>query len=253
MAFGRKAPAKGKRVYKKSGYKKRRTTSLAAKVAALTKKMGQQTETQHYQYAWTGSALTVGPPTVFPLTQISSWGDVFGTSSNDAHANRAFLKKLNVRCRIDLNNEEESIGFSVFAVSLKDAIGSYSAAPVYNPGSGVLTLTNGIHFYRNSNGYTLLNPKCFNIHYAKSFTLTNNGTPLTASAAQTQFGTDRYMRMAIPVNKMLISPAGDWKALPAPGDPSKAYFLLIFCNNSSADLENPLADVDLLATVKRIV
>jgi len=61
------------------------------------------------------------------------------------------------------------------------------------------------------------------------------------------------MRMAIPVNKYLISPAGDWKAMVSPGDPSKAYFLLIFCNNSSVDLENPLANVDLLATVKRLV
>jgi len=250
MVFTRRSRVPRKIVRKRRVARK---SSLASKVAALSKRMRQQFETQHYQYGWTDSALTVGGPTVFPLTQISAWGDTFGTGSNDNHANKALLKKLNVRCHINLNNEEESIGFSVFAVSLKDAIGAYSGAPVYNTGTGAITLANGIHFYRQSSGYTLLNPKCFNIHYAKTFTLTNYGTPLTASAGQTQFGTDRYMRMSIPVNKYLISPAGDWKAMVCPGDPSKAYFLLIFCNNSSADLENPLANVDLLATVKRLV
>lgn len=249
MYYPRRSARKGS---KKPGAKKS-TVSLAKKVATLSKKMAQQFEQQHYQYGWSDSALTVGPPTVFPLTQISTWSDVFGTGTNDNHANKAFLQKLNVRCRIDLNNEEESIGFSVFAVSLKDAIGAFSGAPVYNTGSGVLTLANGIHYYRQANGYTLLNPKCFNIHYAKTFTLTNNGTSLSAPSGQTQFGTDRYMRMTIPVNKYLISPAGDWKAMICPGDPSKAYFLLIFCDNSSVDLENPVADVDLLATVKRLV
>lgn len=231
----------------------RKRSSLAAKVASLSKRMRQQFETQHYQYGWADTALAVGGPTVFPLTQVSAWSDTFGTGSNDNHANKVLLKKLNVRCHINLNNEEESIGFSTFLVSLKDAIGAYSGAPVYNPGSGVLTLSNGIHFYRQATGYTVLNPKCFNIHYAKTFTLTNYGTALQTSAAQTQFGTDRFMRMSVPVNKYLISPAGDWKAMISPGDPSKAYFLLIFCNNSSADLENPLANVDLLATVKRLV
>jgi len=249
MVFTRRSRAPRKIVRKRRAARK---ATLASKVAALSKRMRQQFETQHYQYGWDDSSLTT-TPTIFPLTQVSTWADTFGTSSNDNHANKVLLKKLNVRYHINLDNEEESIGFSVFAVSLKDAIGAYSGAPVYNPGSGVLNLTNGIHYYRQATGYTLLNPKCFNIHYAKSFTLTNYGTPLTASAGQTQFGTDRYGSMSIPVNKYLISPAGDWKAMISPGDPSKAYFLIVFCNNSSADLENPKCDVDLLATVKRLI
>jgi len=184
------------------------------------------------------------------LSDFSGMISTFGTSANDNVDNRIIHKSVGMDCRVTLenaiNNEESTIGFTAYLVSLKDDIGN-----VYNNLTGGLTLTLG-STHEIIQGMVLLNKKMFNIHKTKRFTLTNYNQALISPAAQTQFGTDYRWYWRLPINKTINNPRGDWKQLGCALDPSKQYYLMIFNDNSTSDLESPAFSYVAVHTFKTL-
>lgn len=188
--------------------------------------------------------------TVFYLSKISSWNPTFGTSSDDGTANSMIHKSMGIDMYLSLENttnEPDTTGFTMFLVSLKDD----AQAGCFDPASGNLAMLPGQH-YVTINGLTLLNKKVFNIHAIRRKVLTNHGTALSGPSAQTQSGTDYRHYFKLRVNKKIVSPIGNWSALSCPADPSKNYFLIVFNDNSTLDLQNPKVTMNIVHSVEQL-
>lgn len=231
--------------------KKNAITTLASAVRRLQRANRAQAEYLNYSQNFSNSSIAGGvAPLSQNLTYYQGFTPIFGTSSDDATDNKIMHKSVGLDCRVTLensiNNEEETIGFTSFLVSLKDEIGPY-----FLPGTGAIQWTNDItHSYQG--GMVLLNKKMFNIHKVKRFHLSNYGTALTAPAAQTQYGTDRRWYWKLPINKLVSNPAGNWKAMSSGNDPSKTYYFLVFSDNSTVDLESPSCSLTAVHTMKTV-
>jgi len=190
------------------------------------------------------------PCKIVNLSDYSGMISTFGTSANDNEDNKIIHKSVGMHCRVTLenvlNNEESTIGLTAFLVSLKDDCGN-----VFNNLTGGLTLTLGAT-HEIIQGMALLNKKIFNVHKTKKFTLTNYNQALISPAAQTQYGTDKRWYWRIPINKTINNPRGDWKQLGCALDPSKNYYLLLFNDNSTADIESPTLSFVAVHTFKTV-
>lgn len=224
--------------------------ALAKSVQSIQRKMRTQHQILNYVQAQTQDNLTANY-NAYNLCNYNAMVPTFGTDADDDNNYKIVHKSFGMDMYISLenliNNEEETITFTCFLVSLKDHIG-----PAFNQSTGVLSLTNGVHYYSQA-GLTLLNKKCFNIHKVKRRVLTNHGTALTGPSAQTQGGTDFRFYWKWSPNQVIQNPAGDWKALSTALDPSKQYYLLIFNDNSAADLESPCITYNVVHSMKTIV
>lgn len=225
-----------------------RMQALAKAVRSLQRKA--KSEAEYLNYSQNIDNNNLGTVNVWNLSYYSSWARVFNTSTNDDTPNKMIHKSFGMDVRVSLentvNNEEETVNFTAYLVSLRDDIGGYFA-----PGTGSLTMVDG-QTHSTLRGMVLLNKRLFNIHKMKRFTLTNYGTALTAPAAQSQYGTDRRWYWRMPVNKMVTNPTGDWKVLNSAQDPSKTYFLIVFSDNSTADLESPALNASIVHTIKTV-
>lgn len=185
------------------------------------------------------------------LCDFASFGAIFGADGDDDNNQKVVHQSFGMDMYLSLenliNNEEETITFTMFLVSLKDNIGS-----AFNPSTGALTLSNAQH-YVIQNGLTMLNKKLFNIHRVIRRTLTNHGTALGQPSAQTQYGTDCRFYLKHSPRSTIINATGDWKALSSALDPSKQYYFLIFNDNSVADLESPCVSYSIVHTMKTVV
>nr|ALE29751.1 coat protein [Lake Sarah-associated circular virus-37] len=242
MAFIPKRKYASKRYAKKSAIKRMASgpssqiKTLAKAVRTLQKK--DKTDAQYLNFTQQVFEQNVQSPVyTVNLSDYSGMISTFGTSANDNVDNRIIHKSVGMDCRVTLenaiNNEESTIGFTAFLVSLKDAVGN-----VYNNLTGGLTLTLGAT-HEMIQGMVLLNKQIFNVHKIKRFTLTNYNQALISPAAQSQYGTDHRWYWRLPINKTIVNPRGDWKQLGCALDPSKQYYLMIFNDNSTSDLESP--------------
>jgi len=229
-------------------YKRKSTVAKIAKgkdtkievLAKAVKKLQNKDKTDAQYLNFTQQTFEqnlVAPVGIVNLSDFSGMISTFGTSANDNVDNRIIHKSVGMDIRVTLenaiNNEESTTGFTAFLVSLKDQVGN-----VYNNLTGGLTLTLGAT-HEIIQGMVLLNKQIFNIHKQKRFTLTNYNQALISPAGQSQYGTDHRWYWRLPINKTIINPRGDWKQLGCALDPSKQYYLMVFNDNSSADLESP--------------
>jgi len=195
-------------------------------------------------------ASVASPSYIVNLCDYSGMISTFGTGANDNEDNKIIHKSVGMDLRVSLentvNNEESTTGFTAFLVSLKDNCGN-----VFNNLTGGLTLTLGAT-HELIQGMALLNKKIFNIHKQKRFTLTNYNQALISPAGQSQYGTDHRWYWKLPINKTIENPRGDWKQLGCALDPSKQYYLIIFNDNSTADLESPAFSYVAVHTMKTV-
>lgn len=244
-----------RRVARKGGVKamarpkKTAIQKLATAVRTLQRKNRSEAEYLNFSYGVEPTGME-SPAYIYPLNFYQGMTPIFGVSADDLEANKIIHKSAGLDMRVTLenpvNNEENTIGFTAFLVSLKDDIGA-----VFNPGTGGLTLVANQTHYINQ-GMAMLNKKMFNIHRVKRFHLTNHGTPLAQSAAQTQYGTDCRWYWKVSLNKTIQNPQGNWKSLNSALDPSKQYYVLIFNDNSIVDLESPTVSVSAVHTFKTV-
>lgn len=232
-----------------SGKRKTAIQKLAGAVARLQKKNRSDAEYLNFQYGVEPTGME-SPAYIYPLNFYSGMTPIFGVSADDLAANKIIHKTAGVDMRVTLenpvNNEENTVGFTAFLVSLKDDIGS-----VFNPTTGAITLTQNVTHYINQ-GMALLNKKMFNIHRVKRFTLTNHGENLNYSSAQTQYGTDMRWYWKVAINKTIQNPQGNWKSLGSALDPSKNYYIIVFNDNSVIDLESPTVAITAVHTFKTV-
>lgn len=244
-----KAPQRKSKVSKLAKGKETKIQTLAKAVKKLQNQNKAEAEYLNCQYGVDGAQI-IQPAYIYPLNFYQGMTPIFGVSADDLEANKIIHKSVGMDIHVTLenflNNEENTIGFTAFLVSLKDDIGS-----AFNPGTGALTLTaNQTHY--SVQGMTLLNKKMFNIHKVKRFTLTNFNQNLNIAGAQSQFGADRRFYWRQRINKTITNPIGNWKNLSSGNDPSKTYYVLVFNNNTDADFENPQITISAIHTFKTV-
>lgn len=248
--YPRRVVKKSKKITKLAKGKETQITTLAKAVRLLQTKMRKEPEYLNFSQNFSNANLNSSAPLVQNLTYYTGMNPIFGVASDDLEANKIIHKSVGLDIRVTLensvNNEEETIGFTAFIISLKDDIGPY-----FLPGTGAIQWTNDIT-HTIQNGMVLLNKKMFNIHNQKRFHLSNYGTALSAPAAQTQYGTDQRWYWKCSINKIVSNPGGNWKALQSALDPSKCYFLVIFSDNSTIDLESPSCSLTAVHTMQTV-
>lgn len=176
----------------------------------------------------------------FNLCNYSNMTPVFGADASDVNQASARIKWHQLIGRVSLENglasEEESVTCSMFLVSFKNLANTSS---VWSSLSGTLNLTEDLH-YTWLDGHVLLNKRMFKIHAARYFTLTNNGTTLGLSSAQTQSGTDYGFNFKLYPNDLITNvDDGDWKNEQTGKVPSRQHYLIVFNNNNGIDGEFP--------------
>lgn len=181
--------------------------------------------------------------------QFQNFVNIFGTLSNDEETNKAqhYRDRFDIEVSLEntINNEESTIQFTAYLVSLKDQIG-----PAFNASTGALTLTDGLH-YTITGGQAYVNPNCFVIHKRKTFTLTNYGTDLGTSAAQTQYGTRMRWNWNLYRKGIINNIQGDWVSQ-QPYRPSLNAYVLIFNDNSLVDAESPVCNMNQYKITKAL-
>lgn len=267
MVFKSSIPAKTAYNRKvKAGKAKRRFNKASAKTntIVLRKELSQLKRKVYGEDVYLHTAQTesdkfkdiVSPCTQVRLLKLNDHRGILGTDTTDLTDDKYKLIKLTSHVHIGLenvNNEEETINFSVFLVSLKDIAGG-----IIDHATGFLTLTADKDYYSYS-GWAFLNKERFTIHQYKHFTLTNYGTALTASGAQNKYGTNIDFDWKTPVNKMyLCNDPGEDADQGSPfeqiyqADPDQNYYILVFNDNSSVDTEYPAIKQLTIATWQKL-
>lgn len=246
----------GKRNYKMRSVPKYKPSKKTATVAKLAKKVNGLIRKQRVAAQWLNmrravSNESLAQQTSFNLCNYAAMTPIFGTSTDDFDDPKILFHSMRAQCRVTLensvNNEESTTRFSAFLVSLKDKVSS----AVFTNNTGALQLTADSHYIFNQ-GIVFLNKKIFNVHRSKYFTLTNYNTALSSSAAQSMYGTDMEWTWTIAPKVTIENPTGNWNSLPSSLDPSKQYYILIFSDNQTGDLESPDVTISQIANFKKI-
>lgn len=168
---------------------------------------------------------------------------IFGTSPTEiSEVNKAMLTSKDIFVSIRQNNEPNFTRMSMFLVSLKD---QGATTTVFDPASRSLVLTSVSDYTIPGNSYenVMINPKIFNVHAVKRFTM---GVEGTAGPAADTYSQRRWKFTIKPKQSMIENPVGNVfnnSLFGSPIDPSQNYFLIIFNDNSIVDLEYPKIDV----------
>lgn len=214
--------------------------SLTAKVATLSKVV-KKLDTVSYdkvKLIMSGEAdfSVVQPFYQYHLNRaMNTWSAIFGTSNTDiAEADKAMINSYKLDVRLTQSNEADRIFYSMFIVSLKDQAAD---STTFGPGTGALTLADSTHYQTlGSEGRVLLNPKFFNIHHYKRFTM--GGRAGDQSTPETR---DISFTVVPPKNNnVIVNPRGNVfrnASFTFPKDPSQNYYLLLFNDDSGADLQ----------------
>lgn len=217
---------------------------LAKSVRAIQRRFQRDQEYLNYTQTWQDYNVS-STYTALHLNDFSTWARIFGTTANDDTQNACIWKSSGLDMKFDTGNENANVNFTVMLLRCKP-----SAKGLINA-SGVLTMTSGDTHYTAS-GLTMVNKRYFTILKIKRFSLGNNGQTAAQSTAQTQFGTDRRFYMKLRPNKKITNPNGDWKNLSQCLDPSGNYYLVVFNDNSSLDLESPHITMNVVHTVQTL-
>jgi len=235
---------------------RRRYAKKSGSVATLARKVNTLMRAKRVAAQWLNMRQAVTNQSIaavssYNLMNISAMTPIFGTSTDDQDDPKVLYHSFKAQCRVTLentvNNEESTTRFSAFLVSLKDKISS----AIFNNTNGALTLTQDNHYILNQ-GIAYLNKKLFTIHRSKYFTLTNYNTNLANPAAQSMFGTDIEWMWSYAPKVTLENPSGNWSSLQSALDPSKQYYILIFSDNQTGDLENPEFTISQITNFKKI-
>lgn len=229
--------------------------TLAKAVRSIQVKNKKQVRYLNFQQTSNVTNISGTAPTVLPLSDFNSMGWCFGTGSDDLSDSKLIHSSFGIDNYITLenliNNEEETIQFTCMLVSLRDP-----ATQIYNFQTNTFswnsTPNTSNQTHAVSGGLVLLNKKYFKIHKTKRFVLSNHGTPLTNPSASGQYGIDQRFYWKFSPNALIENPGGNVLALRNGADPSKTYFMLVFSDNSAADLESPAWTYTAVHTMRTV-
>lgn len=221
-------------------------TTLAQRVNKLQRKVNGEKEV-HYCYHQISLNLSNDYSSV-NLTNYnklfnssSDSGPLFGSSSIDFDSvNKVQHKSTTIQYTLDMANEPDNVQMTVMCLSLKSG-----ARSLYDPTTspGPLTIVDGPHF-RKVGGMTMVNKKLFNIHYIKNIHIGNNNQLTSVPTADNglyRIYTD-YFKIkpnCYVTNPGIVGGTGDIDVMFGDPKPTQQYFLVVFNNNSGADLQFP--------------
>lgn len=215
--------------------------SLARDVRALKAK--QKVSVIKAAYGQQSGTDMGDPYTGTILSNYVNWDTLWPSTVTSIHQVRPKMKWMSTICDINItldniNNEEGEIQFTAFLISPKNARGQVALSGT------VPTLVADQDYYTYA-GKTYLNLNSWKIHAMRTFTLTGgDGADMQADKCFKRFKLKAYHK-----GRIVENPDGSWKSLSRPGEPSDDLFLVVFNNNSVADLENPRMDYNVLHTV----
>ena len=168
---------------------------------------------------------------------------VFGTSGTEiSEVNKAYLNSKDIFVSIRQAGEPNLVRCSMFLVSLKD---QGATSTIFDPASRQLVLSQPTD-YTPSSAYAeqiLMNSKEFTVHATRRFTMGYEGS---AGPAADTYSQRRFHFKISPKQKLIENPAGNFfnnSSFSSPMDPSQNYFIVIFNDNASLDLEFPKVDI----------
>jgi len=221
---------------------KKPSTTVATKVATLTrqvKKLNKISYDKHTLVMGTNADTNVLQPyyQYAVCNGMNTWPAVFGANTADlADVQKMYVNSYKLDVRLTQGNEVDRIFYSAFIVSLKDEAAD---ASTFDPLDGKLVLQDSLHYQPvGSNGRVMLNPKMFNIHSYKRFTMGgragDQSTPETRDLSFT----------IVPKEKLVVNTRGNIfgsaaspnNGLTYPKNPSQNYFFLLFNDDTLADL-----------------
>lgn len=218
------------------------TKTVKAQVAKLTKQV-KKLNTISYDKAHLVMGVNNGPNVLQPYYQyalcngMNTWPTAFGLNAADlADVQKMYVNSYTMDVRLVQAGESDRIFYTAFVVSLKDEAAD---ASTLDPLDGKLVLQDGLHFQNmGTNGRVLVNPKMFNIHYMKRFSMGGRvGDQSTPETKNLHF-------KIVPKEKLIVNTRGNIfgsaaspnNGLTYPKNPSQNYFFLLFNDDSLADL-----------------
>jgi hypothetical protein len=177
---------------------------------------------------------------------LNSATPLFGYDNTDlASVDKAYVNKYEVMCSVRQNNEPNLIRYSLFLVSLKD---QGADATTFDPATGALTLSGTTHYAYGGvfADQVRLSPRFFNIHAVRRFTMGYEGSAGPTADTKSE---RRFNFNIVPKQRLISNPKGNVfnnAAFPFPKDPSQNYYLILFNDNSGADLENNKVDISVI-------
>lgn len=236
-----------KKVYKKKAPARKSDISMVKKqLNVLTKKVMGNTATHHLFEQNLQNLQVVDGPYVF--TNLTNWSNksaVFATSTSDwDNSNKLYHKKMTVTCRLTAGNEYDLIGYRIFLVTLKDEA---NVPARWNSGTGGLALSNNLDYAITNFGKAMLNPKVFNIHKVKEFYTSNYGAPAGTTGPVGPL--IKEWNWTVYPKHEVFNPSGNVRQLVTSQDPSKCYYIIIFNDNVSSDLQAPVFTASVNHTV----
>lgn len=227
--------------------------SLTTKVATLQKQVATLKKVSYetcstYSTIATGFNLTADYNTwnlsrLYPNSSYSA--PIFGTSATEiSEVNKAYLNSKDIYVSVRQASEPNFVRMSMFLVSLKDQA---ATTTLWDPASRQLVLTGGTDYVLPlpATEQALLNPKSFTIHAVKRFTM---GTEGAAGPMADTYAQRRFKFTIKPKQKLITNPVGNVfnnSLFSSPMDPSQNYFIILFNDNASLDLEFPKVDINV--------
>lgn len=252
----------GKRKTSQKSYAATSVAKLAKQVKTLQRK--ERRNHQYLNFVDKGAYLTVNADyqnvNLCNYQGLVALGPIFGTGNEDCQGNQMIHKAMGIHCYVDLENinginEEGTVHFSAFLVSLKDAANN---GTMFNPSTGSLNLVPNVDYVMSSvgagqtGGMVMINKKKFTIHRKKFFTLSNREQGLGIAASQTQYGTNKQWYWKLKMNNFIKNPQGNWASLQTALDPSKQYYLILFNDNTLLDSEAPQWQYSVVHTIQTL-
>lgn len=237
-------------VGKSAKVKSKRTTSRKSKskltVAELAKQVHKMARISYDKYItmsyYADSDNLTASYNAYNVSRIyNNCTPVFGATNADlAEVTKAQIAKKEIFVSIRQASEPNLVRCKLFLVSLKDQA---ATTTLFDPASRQLTLTSvSDYVYASRPDLCKLNPRTFNIHATRTFTMGYEGTAGPTSDTYSQ----RRFKFTIKPKGLIQNPVGNIFAnstFSSPVDPSQNYFIICINDNSAVDLEYPKIDV----------
>lgn len=246
MAYRKTAP-KRKAPVRRASTKK---TSVVKKVATLSRQVKKLNKVSYdkvqMQISGFNNTAVTTPYYQYHINNLTqSWAPMFGYDANDVSTvNKMYVNSYKVDARLKQASEADLIWYTAFIVSLKD---DGADSTTFDPATGQLTLTVNTHYnLLGAAGKAFLNPRFFNIHSYKRFSMGGR-------AGDQSNPVQRDLSFTIvPKQKMVTNPKGNIfgvGGLSFPKDPSKNYYLLLFNDDLGSDLQYNEITIGGMATI----
>lgn len=245
MAPRRTAP-KSKAPRKRAASKKTSVSKKVATLAAAVKKLNTVSydKVDFIHTSANGSLLTTPYNSTLVSGGLNTMSPLWGYSSTDvANCDKAYLNSKDVYVSVRQNNEPNLIRYTMFVVSLKD---QGADSTTFDPLTGALTLANGTHYTNIVSDQVRISPRFFNIHAMRRFTMGYEGSVGPTADTMSE---RRFVIKLKPAKKLIQNPKGNVFANSAfmfPKDPSQNYWVILFNDNTSVDLENNKLDINTI-------